>query len=102
MVLLFVANGVAICCYLLLMVLLFVANCCYLVLMVCKKGFHKRLPKVIGVDAESGVAAQPVGFEETRRGARNRLKAAKASEEGTHADFCCSKELLKIQSGKHS
>ena len=45
MVLLFFANGVAICCYLLLMVLLFVANCCYLVLMVCKKGFHKRLPK---------------------------------------------------------
>merc|ERR1712070_918021 len=62
-----------------------------------KAGFARVLPagsvqKVIGVDAESGVAAQPVGFEETRRGARNRLKAAKASEEGTRADFCMAYE----------
>lgn len=31
------------------------------------------------VEAESGVSAQPMGFEETRLGALNRLKAARAS-----------------------
>ena len=33
----------------------------------------------IQVEAESGVAAQPIGMEETRLGALNRLKAARAS-----------------------
>eukprot|EP00435_Cladocopium_sp_Y103_P066927 s923_g29.t1 len=43
---------------------------------------------VTGVEAESGVSAQPFGMEETRLGALNRLKAARASAEGAVADFC--------------
>ena len=31
----------------------------------------------VEVDAESGVSAQPRGFEETRRGAQQRLRAAR-------------------------
>ncbi|CAL1137851.1 unnamed protein product [Cladocopium goreaui] len=44
--------------------------------------------EVTGVEADSGVSAQPFGMEETRLGALNRLKAARASAEGTVADFC--------------
>ena len=35
-------------CYSLLCVALFVAIRCYFLLMVCKKGFHKQLPKIHG------------------------------------------------------
>ena len=44
--------------------LLFVANCCYLVLMVCKKGFHKRLPK-IGLGSQSSSDILPSAAVET-------------------------------------
>lgn len=39
------------------------------------------------VEAESGVSAQPLGFEETRLGALNRLKAARASAAQYENDF---------------
>ncbi|CAK9004088.1 Inosine/xanthosine triphosphatase (ITPase/XTPase) (Non-canonical purine NTP phosphatase) (Non-standard purine NTP phosphatase) (Nucleoside-triphosphate phosphatase) (NTPase) [Durusdinium trenchii] len=56
-----------------------------------KQGFARLTAigvEVIGVEAESGVAAQPIGMEETRLGALNRLKAARASAKGSAADFC--------------
>eukprot|EP00971_Amphidinium_carterae_P171059 3390124-Amphidinium_carterae.1 len=37
---------------------------------------------VEGVEVESGVAAQPVGYQQTREGARNRLAAARLTEAG--------------------
>lgn len=58
-----------------------------------KSGFDRMLPsgcvlKIVGVDVPSGVAAQPVGMQETQLGARNRLAAARASEVGRSAHFC--------------
>jgi len=45
-----------------------------------------------GVEAPSEVSAQPRGRPETRLGALNRLKAARASAAGATADFCISFE----------
>eukprot|EP00434_Breviolum_minutum_P027171 symbB.v1.2.024033.t1/scaffold2247.1/size84628/6 len=55
-----------------------------------RQGFQRLMEtvEITGVEAESGVSAQPMGFEETRLGALNRLKAARASAEGASADFC--------------
>lgn len=55
-------------------------------------GFERLLPpgaalSVTGVEVPSGVAAQPFGFEETRRGALQRLEAARGSAAGRSADF---------------
>ena len=52
------------------------------------RGFERFTSvEVQGVEVTSGVAAQPVGHE-TRRGALNRLKAARSTREGSKADFC--------------
>eukprot|EP00439_Symbiodinium_sp_Y106_P059916 s348_g8.t2 len=56
-----------------------------------RRGFQQVTEKPLnlcGVDAESGVSAQPRGFEETRRGAQQRLRAARETAEGARADFC--------------
>ncbi|CAJ1363990.1 unnamed protein product [Effrenium voratum] len=55
-----------------------------------KKGLGLSLDKaatITGVEVESGVPAQPKG-EQTRQGALNRLRAARATAEGARADFC--------------
>lgn len=54
-----------------------------------QRGFERLTNvEVQGVEASSGVAAQPMGLEETRQGALNRLRAARATPEGAAADFC--------------
>ena len=46
---------------------------------------------VVGVACESGVSEQPVGHEETLRGARNRLAACVAAADGAE-DYCVAVE----------
>eukprot|EP00930_Biecheleria_cincta_P090560 TRINITY_DN79960_c0_g1_i1.p1 TRINITY_DN79960_c0_g1~~TRINITY_DN79960_c0_g1_i1.p1 ORF type:complete len:205 (+),score=37.12 TRINITY_DN79960_c0_g1_i1:39-653(+) len=56
-------------------------------------GFARVLPEgvaleVVASEVSSGVADQPIGFDETREGARKRLAAVRATETGGAADFC--------------
>ncbi|CAE7362052.1 unnamed protein product [Symbiodinium pilosum] len=56
-----------------------------------RQGFQQvtnRPLELSGVDADSGVSAQPRGHEETRRGALQRLRAARETADGARADFC--------------
>ncbi|CAJ1456236.1 unnamed protein product [Effrenium voratum] len=54
-----------------------------------RRGFQRleKAATITGVEVESGVPAQPKG-EQTRQGALNRLRAARATAEGARADFC--------------
>mmetsp|Transcript_50812 Transcript_50812/g.95029 ORF Transcript_50812/g.95029 Transcript_50812/m.95029 type:complete len:208 (+) Transcript_50812:22-645(+) len=56
-----------------------------------RRGFEQltsRPLELLGVDVASGVSAQPHGFEETRKGALERLRAARETADGARADFC--------------
>jgi inosine/xanthosine triphosphatase len=49
-----------------------------------KRGFARMFPEdrfeIVGISVPSGVSDQPMGDEETRRGAKNRLEAVKQAE----------------------